>query len=280
MTLEIIRNGLKEACIFDDACQLGEALSARIMRGVREAGEENRPYLLGCPAGRSGKSTYDAFAKSLRKEPVDCSRLVLVMMDEYLVETDAGFNYCPIDSHYSCRGFAEKEIRQRLNEALPLAWQIPLENLWTPNPHDLAEYEWRIEAAGGVDLFILASGASDGHVAFNPPGSSIESCTRIVEIAEQTRQDNLGTFPEFKSLDEVPRYGVSVGLKTLSLAKEMVLVIHGSGKQQAVSRLAQCEGFDSTWPVSMVFTCSHSHIYLDRDSIALLEPPQLLSPTR
>src|SRR5207237_3790602 len=121
--------------------------------------------------------------------------------------------------------FALREI------AAPLG--IPEERVWLPDPQDPSAYDERIAAAGGIDLFLLASGASDGHVAFLPPGSPRDGGTSVVELAETTRTDNLATFPRFAALDEVPLHGVSVGLATIAGARAARLVLHGPGKREA-----------------------------------------------
>src|SRR5690606_32844684 len=116
------------------------------------------------------------------------------------------------------------------------------------------------------------SGASDGHVAFNPPGTPLDSRTRIVELAPSTRRDNLSTFPAFASLDEVPTHGVSVGLGTIArLSRRVVLVMHGSHKRHAATRLAQCSDFTPDWPASVIYRCSQPLVLLDRAAAQTLE---------
>src|SRR4051812_23971748 len=131
-----------EVWLFADEEQLGAALAGEIV--------ELAPSLLGCPGGRSLVSTYQALRGA------DLSETTIVMMDEYVPVP-------PPSAHYSCCGFALREI------ASPL--RIPEERVWLPDPDDPSAYDERIADAGGGDLFLLASGASDGHVAFLPPGS-------------------------------------------------------------------------------------------------------------
>ena len=69
---------------------LGRAVAQRILGGIERAAEESRPYLLGCPAGRSAAPVYAALGALAGMTRFDLSRLVLVMMDEYLVEGPAG----------------------------------------------------------------------------------------------------------------------------------------------------------------------------------------------
>jgi glucosamine-6-phosphate deaminase len=214
--------------VFADEDRLGMALARQIV--------EIAPALLGCPGGRSLVSTYRALASS----GADLSETTIVMMDEYVPVP-------PPSAHYSCRGFALREI------AAPLG--IPGERVWLPDPEAPEAYDERIEAAGGVDLFLLASGASDGHVAFLPPGSPRDGKTSVVRLAESTRRDNVATFPEFESADEVPEHGVSVGLGTIAASRRLRLVLHGADKRAATERVLALNRFDPDWPVSVV----HEH---------------------
>jgi glucosamine-6-phosphate deaminase len=203
---------------FADAEALGRTLAAEIVAA--------RPKLLGCPGGRSLLTTYRALP--------ELPETTAVTMDEYLPVP-------PPAAHYSCRGFAERELR--------------VGEIWAPDPDDPAAYDERIAAAGGIDIFLLASGASDGHVAMLGPGSPRDGRTAVVELAETTRRDNLATFPQFRTLEEVPTHGVTVGLATIAGARALRLVLHGLDKREATERLLSLERFDPAWPVSIV----HEH---------------------
>ena len=211
---------------FADADELGRTLAAEIVAA--------RPSLLGCPGGRSLLTTYRALP--------DLPETTIVMMDEYVPVP-------PPAAHYSCRGFAERE--------LPRAADV-----WLPDPDDPGAYDDRIAAAGGIDVFLLASGASDGHVAMLGPGAPRDGRTAVVELAEPPRLDNLATFPEFESLAEVPRQGVTVGLATIADARALRLVIHGEDKQDAIERLLSLDAFDPAWPVSIVHDHDDSEILI------------------
>jgi glucosamine-6-phosphate deaminase len=204
---------------FADAEELGRTLASELVA--------MRPRLLGCPGGRSLLSTY-------RRLP-PLPETTFVLMDEYVPVP-------PTSAHYSCRGFGERELP-------------PARELWVPDPEAPAEYDERIAAAGGIDVFLLASGASDGHVAMLGPGAPRDGRTAVVELAETTRRDNLRTFPEFDSLEEVPTHGVSVGLATIAAARALRMVIHGEDKRAAIERLLSYHGFDAEWPASIV----HDH---------------------
>lgn len=227
--------------VFGDADALGAELAREIV-GLE-------PSLLGCPGGRSLVSTYRALAAS----DADLSETTIVMMDEYVPVP-------PPSAHHSCRGFALREI------AGPLG--IPEERVWLPDPERPQDYDARIDAAGGIDLFLLASGASDGHVAFLPPGSPLDGRTSVVRLAESTRRDNVATFPEFASADDVPEHGVSVGLGTIAGARRVRLVLHGESKRAAAARVTSLDGFDPAWPASVVHVCDDAEIWLDEEAAA------------
>jgi glucosamine-6-phosphate deaminase len=240
------RTSVAEVRVFADAEELGRALADEILAAYAAA--PARPFLLGCPGGRSLRTTYAA----LTERGADLGRLVVVMMDEYV---DA-----PTDAHYSCRGFALRELAEPLG--------LGEEQVWLPDATEPEAYDERIAAAGGLDLFLLASGASDGHVAFVPPGSPRDGRTSIVTLAESTRRDNLATFAGFPSLEEVPTHGVSVGLGTIADARLLRLVLHGVDKRGATKRLLALDAFDPVWPASIVHECEQAEIWLDREALA------------
>jgi len=230
-------------------------LSARRQRGV---------MTLGCPAGRSPGPTYAALAQLAAERGADLSPLRLIMMDEYVAPSASGWTVCPPDAHYSCARYAEVEIRGRLNAALPAKARVRRDHLLLPDPNAPEAYEDLIESLGGIDVFLLAAGASDGHVAFNPPGSPREATTRVVEIAELTRRDNVATFPDFAHHEEVPRFGVTVGPATIARwSASAIMIVTGEGKREALRRLTATDDYDPDWPATVVHACANARILAD-----------------
>jgi glucosamine-6-phosphate deaminase len=253
--------------VFDDATAAGAALAAEIADGIAAAASDGRRYLLGCPGGRSPRATYAALATEVAARGLDLSGVVIVMMDDYLEPDGSSYRRVPATAHFSCENFALTEITGPLNAAARRG-TIPADTVWLPDPRDPAAYDDTIRAAGGIDLFILASGASDGHVAFNPPGTPADSRTRVVRLADTTRHDNLGTFSRFRDLSEVPYYGVTVGAATIAeLSRRAVLVATGPGKRRAVARLSAASGYEPDWPATVVAICRDSSIYADAASL-------------
>jgi glucosamine-6-phosphate deaminase len=251
--------------VFRDPAALGQALAREILEEIERRPREGRSYLLGCPAGRSLRSTYSALAALAAARGADLSNFVIAMMDEYLVATPTGHRLCPADAHYSCRGFGRREILDRINDGLPPHRRVPQGSLWFPEPDHAAAYEERLRAAGGIDLFLVAAGASDGHVAFNAVGTPLSARTRVVRLSTATRRDNLETFPDFASLDEVPELGVGVGLGTIvELSRRVALVMTGTEKRAAAARLRRCPDFTPDWPSSFIYRCRNPRVLVDQ----------------
>ncbi|MEQ6902889.1 glucosamine-6-phosphate deaminase [Nocardioides sp. YIM 152588] len=139
-----------------------------------------------------------------------------------------------------------------------------------PSPDGLAtageRYEAALTAAGGVDVQILGIG-SDGHLAFNEPGSSLASLTRLKTLTQQTREDNARFFG---SLDEVPRHVLTQGLGTILRARHLVLLATGSGKADALA--AAVEGpVSASCPASVLQLHPHVTVLADDGAAKLLE---------
>jgi glucosamine-6-phosphate deaminase len=140
-----------------------------------------------------------------------------------------------------------------------------------PSPDGLPtageRYEALISSAGRVDVQFLGIGA-DGHLAFNEPGSSLASRTRIKTLTARTRQDNARFFG---SLEEVPRHVLTQGLGTILEARHLLLIASGEAKADAVA--ASVEG-----PVSA--SCPASVLQLHPHVTVLLDPPAAARLTR
>jgi len=94
------------------------------------------------------------------------------------------------------------------------------------------QYEESIKEANGIDLQLLGIG-SNGHIAFNEPGSSLTSRTRVVDLKENTINDNARFF---SNKSEVPKKAVTMGIGTILEAKKIVLIATGANKKDAVSK--------------------------------------------
>ncbi len=126
-------------------------------------------------------------------------------------------------------------------------------------------YDKQIEASGGIDFQILGIG-SNGHIAFNEPGTSFNSPTHIVDLTESTIKDNSRFFD---SVDEVPTKAVSMGLKTIMKANEIVLIALGKNKAKAISKLLK-DDINENLPASILKNHSNVTIYCDESAGSLI----------
>jgi glucosamine-6-phosphate deaminase len=243
--------------------QLGEALAVTIVDEIAAAATEGRRYRLGCPTGRSPEPVYSALVAEVASRRQSVDHVDIVLMDDYVVVDPDGTprRVDPALLH-SCEGVTLRTLVEPLRAVSAEGGHGP--GLWLPDPADPDAYEARIEHAGGIDLFLLASGATDGHIAFNPPYSSRTSRTRVVELAEATRRDNLVTFPTFGGIDDVPSYGVSVGIGTIAdLSRSVAMVLHGPDKALAFQRIAAADGYEPDWPATILAECRSARLLAD-----------------
>src|SRR5690348_1331797 len=126
-------------------------------------------------------------------------------------------------------------------------------------PAACAAYEAAIHQSGGVDLQILGIG-TDGHIAFNEPGSSLASRTRIKTLTRQTRIDNARFFGD--DIDAVPTHCLTQGLATIMTARHVILVATGGGKAEAVHHLVEGP-VSAMWPATILQHHQHVTVLLD-----------------
>lgn len=111
---------------------------------------------------------------------------------------------------------------------------------------ECSEFEAKMKEAGGVELFIGGIGP-DGHIAFNEPGSSLKSRTRVKTLAQDTLEANARFFNN--DISKVPKQALTVGVDTVMDANEVMILITGAHKSLALSKAIE-EGVNHMWTVS------------------------------
>ena len=128
------------------------------------------------------------------------------------------------------------------------------------------QYDDEIKSFGGIDLQILGIG-SDGHIAFNEPGTSFDSLTHVAELAESTIVDNSRLFNDIK---EVPTKAVTMGLKSIMNARKIVLIATGKNKAKAIKALLTGpKTIDN--PASVLQDHKDCTIYVDEEAYSLVK---------
>ena len=208
-----------------------------------------KPFKLGCPTGSSPLGLYRELIKKYEAGELSFQNVITFNMDEYVK--------LPEDHPESYHSFMWNNFFSHID--------IKKENvhILNGNAEDLTkeceDYEKAIEAAGGIDLFMGGVGP-DGHLAFNEPGSSLASLTRIKTLTTDTIHANSRFFEG--NLDLVPKQALTVGIGTVMAAKEVLLVCNGHNKARALKHCI--DGYIShKWTSSMLQMHPHAIVVCD-----------------
>jgi len=201
-----------------------EAASARVA-DIIEALLVARPEaVLALPAGNTPRPVYVELARRHQAQRLSFARATAFTLDEY-----AGL----APDH-------REAFRRTLQEGLFRHVDLPRARAHGPDATaaDLgdacARYEQAIAAAGGFDLCLLGIGGN-GHVAFNEPGSPLDSRTRVVDLADDTRAAAAAAF----GAEPVPARALTIGIATILSARRCVLLATGAAKAGVVARAIQ-----------------------------------------
>lgn len=194
-----------------------------------------KPFVLGCPTGSSPLGMYKALIELNKQGKVSFQNVVTFNMDEYVG--------LPEDHPESYHTFMWKNFFNHID--------IKKENvhILNGNAEDLeaecANYEKQIAEIGGIDLFMGGIGP-DGHIAFNEPGSSLSSRTRIKTLTTDTIIANSRFFDN--DVNKVPKTALTVGVGTVLSAKEVLIICNGHNKARALQHAVE-GGITQMWTI-------------------------------
>lgn len=185
-----------------------------------------RPFVLGCPTGSSPLGMYRRLIELNKAGEVSFQNVITFNMDEY-----CGLPEEHPESYHSFMWnnfFGHIDIKPENV------------NILNGNAEDLekecADYEARIQAAGGIDLFMGGVGP-DGHIAFNEPGSSLTSLTRQKTLTQDTIIANSRFFDN--DINKVPKTALTVGVGTVMAAKSVMIIVNGYKKARALQQAVE-----------------------------------------
>ena len=187
---------------------------------------------------------------------------VLVLCDELAAMYGRGeisfskarfFSLCEFEGNGLCRA----ELKKRLLDVTDAAE----ENCFFLSEDDIDGVESRIEALGGLDLAVLGIGA-DGRIGFNEPATPFGSRTHVQLLAPATRRE---LAPIFGGEDKVPEKGVTMGIKTITLAREIVLAAFGGERAEPVFKMLYGRD-DSVVPAAFLQIPMNVAVYLDEEA--------------
>jgi glucosamine-6-phosphate deaminase len=208
-----------------------------VTKKIKEFSASNsKPFVLGLPTGSSPLGVYREFIKLNKTGKVSFKNVVTFNMDEYVnlpkdhPESYHSFMWNNLFSHIDIR----KENVNILNgNALDLEAEC-------------ANYEEKIKKVGGINLFVGGIGP-DGHIAFNEPGSSLSSRTRVKTLTFDTIVANSRFFEG--DINKVPKIALTVGVKTVLDAQEVLIIVSGHNKARALRHAIE-EGVNHMWTIS------------------------------
>lgn len=215
------------------------------------------PFVLGLPTGSSPLGVYRILVEKYKAGQISFENVVTFNMDEYVG--------IPRDHPESYHSFMWKNFFSHVN-IHPSNVHI-LNGNATNLEAECVAYEEAIKLAGGIDLFLAGIG-EDGHIAFNEPGSSLASRTRVKTLAYDTILANSRFFGN--DVNKVPKMALTVGVQTVLEAREVVVIILGQRKSLALQRCIE-QGVNHMWTLSSLQLHPHPMIVVDEDATLELQ---------
>ena len=216
-----------------------------------------RPFVLGLPTGSSPLGMYKALIEANKAGKVSFQHVVTFNMDEYI-----GLPEGHPESYHSFMWnnfFSHIDIKKEHVHILNGNAADPLK--------ECADYEEAIKAAGGIDLFLGGIGP-DGHIAFNEPGSSLSSRTRIKTLTTDTIIANSRFFEG--DVNKVPKTAMTVGVGTVMDAREVLILVNGHSKARALQQAVE-GAVNQMWTITALQLHPHGIIVADEDACAELK---------
>lgn len=217
-----------------------------------------RPFVLGLPTGSTPLSVYKELINMFKAGKISFEHVVTFNMDEYIgidenhPQSYAKFMYDNFFYHIDIK-------KENINI---------LDGMTKDYAKECLNYEATMRRYGGVNLFFGGVG-TDGHIAFNEPGSSLRSRTRIKTLTKETRVSNSRFFGN--DMNKVPKTALTVGIGTIMDAEEVLIMATGANKADAISKAID-GSVSHMCPLSVLQMHPHGIIVCDDEACTKLEP--------
>jgi len=213
---------------------------------------KDRPFVLGLPTGSSPIGIYKEFIKMHKDGKLSFKNVRTFNMDEYIglsADHPQSYHYFMMENLFNHIDIDRKHIHI-------------LDGMAIDHEKECSQYEEAIVKEGGIELFLGGMG-SDGHIAFNEPGSSLASRTRVKTLTEETKHANARFFSG--DPDKVPGSALTVGVGTVMDAREVVIIVNGRSKARALRAVVE-EGINHMWTLSCLQMHQKAIIVCDEDA--------------
>jgi glucosamine-6-phosphate deaminase len=236
--------------IYESVDEGTQHVALEIAQTIRNKQKEGRFCVLALPGGNSPRSLYTELVRMHEKESLSFSNVIVFNMYEYYpLATDA------VNSNLNS-----------LKEMFLNHVDIDMQNVYSPKgtilQNDIFEfcrlYEQRIESFGGIDIAILGIGRV-GNIAFNEPGSRINSSTRLILLDSDSRNEATKIFGK---IENTPVSSITMGIHTILSAKKIFLLAWGEEKAAMIKRCVEGD-MDGSIPASYLQSHNNSHVVVD-----------------
>jgi len=240
-------------------CDTYEEMSKEAARIIADLVRRNPKAVLGLATGSTPIGTYRELVRMHKEEGLDFCMVSTFNLDEYLGISKDMTKTPEEDQSYA--RFMYEQLFKDIN--IPESQTCVPDGL-TPIPESYCHwYEEQIEKAGGIDLQLLGIGG-DGHWAFNEPGSSLASRTRVEALTQQTLDDNWEAFYKNAgvSREEMPQFAITMGIGTILESRHALMLASGEKKAEVVAKAI--EG-----PITSQITASAIQLHAGKVTVVL-----------
>lgn len=217
---------------------LYDAMSLNVAEAIARQLKIKPDSNFGLPTGRSPIGCYQILSEWSQAGTLDWSKTKCFALDDYIdVDEEQSFHY-----------FLESNLYSNTN--------LPRESRFSPKYQD--DYDQLIADKGGWDLCVLGLG-TNGHIAFNEPGTPQLSWTHCLWLTQSTREANASAFG---SAEKVPTRAITIGIETILASRSIILIASGEKKKAALTKALSGE---VTAQIPASFLALHPQVKVFRD---------------
>lgn len=239
--------------ILDTCANVGEWSAKYVMKRIRDFQPgPDRYFVLGLPTGSTPLGMYRKLIEYYKAGNVSFKYVKTFNMDEYVGlprNHPESYHYFMWENFFKHIDIVPENVHILDGNAPDLSVEC-------------SSFEQKIKAVGGIELFIGGIGP-DGHIAFNEPGSSLVSRTRVKTLAQDTLEANARFFGN--DMSKVPKEALTVGVGTVMDSKEVMILITGAHKAFALYKAIE-EGVNHMWTVSAFQQHANTLMICDEDA--------------